>query len=169
MEILVILSALCISLYTLAVCIKFKGIPESISATFYKLDHKYLFTIAMYLTAGFLMPAIIDITPENFQFVAFLACVGMALVGAAPNFREGLDNKVHNAGAIICILFSQIWVILTSPYILLVWVAYLVYTAVSMKKKWKGNIISAFLLTKPLFWIEIAALLSTYITVFLEI
>lgn len=169
MEILVILSALCISLYTLAVCIKFKGIPESISATFYKLRYKTWFTITMFLTAGLLMPAILEITPEGYQFVAFLACIGMMLVGAAPNFREGLDKKVHKAGAVMCIAFSQVWVALTCPCALAVWIAYLIYTAIMMKKKWKGNFISAFLLTKPMFWVEIAALLATYITVFVEI
>lgn len=39
MTLLVLISILCIASYTIAVCIKFKGVPSSISATFYKLDH----------------------------------------------------------------------------------------------------------------------------------
>ena len=41
--VLVILSVFCITAYTAVVCTKFKGIPSSISATFYKLDHKLWF------------------------------------------------------------------------------------------------------------------------------
>ena len=67
----------------------------------------------------------------------------------------------------MCIVFSQVWVTLVCPWMLLVWVAYLIYTALMMKKNWKGNFISAFLLTKPMFWVEITALLATYVTLFI--
>lgn len=165
--VLVILSVLCITAYTAAVCIKIKGIPSSISATFYKLDHKLWFGAAMWLTAGLLMPAILEVTPDCYQFTAFLACLGMLLIGIAPNFREGIDRPIHITGAILCILFSQVWVGLTCPWMLLVWIAYLAYTAWGMKKHWKGNVISAFLLTKPMFWVEVAALLAAYVTLFI--
>ena len=145
--VLVILSVFCITAYTAVVCTKFKGIPSSISATFYKLDHK--------------------VTPDCYQFTAFLACVGMFMVGVAPNFREGIDKKVHTTGAVLCILFSQVWVLLTCPWMMLVWVAYLIYTALMMMKNWKGNFISAYLLTKPMFWVEITALLATYVALFI--
>lgn len=164
---LVILSIACITAYTAVVCTKFKGIPSSISATFYKLDHKLWFGAAMWLTAGLLMPAILEVTPDCYQFTAFLACVGMFMVGVAPNFREGIDKKVHTTGAVLCILFSQVWVLLTCPWMMLVWVAYLIYTALMMMKNWKGNFISAFLLTKPMFWLEITALLATYVALFI--
>lgn len=165
--VLVILSIICIAAYTAAVCIKFKGVPSSISATFYSLEHKLWFGATMWLTAGLLMPAILEYTPDCYQFTAFLACIGMMFVGVAPNFREGLDRKVHTAGAVTCILFSQIWVLLTCPWMMLVWVAYLIYTALMMMKNWNGNFISAFLLTKPMFWVEITALLATYVTLFI--
>lgn len=165
--VLVILSIICITAYTGAVCIKCKGIPCSISETFYKLEHKYWFGATMWLTAGLLMPAILEVTPGCYQFTAFLACVGMFLVEAAPNFRDGMERPVHLTGAILCILFSQVWVLLTCPWVLLAWIAYLAYTAWGMKKYWKGNFISACLLTKPMFWVEIMALLATYVTLFI--
>lgn len=158
---------LCIASYTAAVCVKNKGIPYSISETFYKLEHKAWFGISMLLTAGLLMPAILDATPPSYQFTAFLACIGMMLIGIAPNFQSGIERPVHITGAVLCILFSQVWVLLTCPWMLLVWVAYLIYTALMMMKNWKGNFISAFLLTKPMFWLEITALLATYVTLFI--
>ncbi|MBV8038579.1 glycosyl transferase [Bacteroides sp. AN502] len=164
MKILVLFSALCITVYTIAVCIKCNGIPYSISETFYKLEHKWWFLVTMWLTAGLLMPAILESTPGCYQFTAFLACIGMMFVGVAPNFREGLDSPVHITGAILCILFSQVWVLLTCPWMMLVWAVYLAYTVLAMKKYWKGNFISAFLLTKPMFYVEVIALFSTYVT-----
>ena len=167
MTTLIILSALCIAAYTAAVCIKFGGVPASISATFYKLEHKVWFGATMWLTAGLLMPAILEATPECYQFTAFLACLGMLLIGTAPNFRDGIDRPVHITGAVLCILFSQVWVLLTCPWVLLVWFGYLAYTAWGMKKHWKGNFISAFMLTKPMFWVEVASLFVTYVTLFI--
>ena len=165
--VLILLSILCIAAYTTAVCVKFKGIPYSISETFYKLEHKWWFLLTMWLTAGLLMPSILEVTPGCYQFTAFLACIGMMFVGVAPNFRKGLDSPVHITGAILCILFSQVWVLLTCLWVLLAWIAYLAYTAWGMKKYWKGNFISAFMLTKPMFWVEITALLATYVTLFI--
>lgn len=40
---LLIISFLVIAVYTAAVCIKAKGVPYSISATYYTLDHKLIF------------------------------------------------------------------------------------------------------------------------------
>lgn len=168
MTVLIILSALCIAAYTAAVCIKFGGVPASISDTFYKLEHKVWFGATMWLTAGLLMPAILEVTPDSCQFTAFLACLGMLLIGIAPNFKEGIDRPVHITGAILCILFSQMWVWFMCPWMLLVWVVYLSYTVYAMHRCWKGHLLNAFLATKPMFWVEIAALLATYVTILNE-
>ena len=56
---LVIISFLIIASYTAAVCIKAKGVPYSISATYYYLEHKLWFMATMWLTAGLLIPAIL--------------------------------------------------------------------------------------------------------------
>ena len=167
MTALTIISALLIAAYTVAVCIKCKGIPYSISETYYKISHKFWFGATMVLTACLLMPAILQVTPDSYQFTAFLACVGLIMVGVAPNFREGIDRKIHTTGAVLCLVFSQVWVGLTLPWMLLLWVGYLVYTAIGIKRNWNGYFIGSFLATKPMFWVEISSLLSTYVTVLL--
>lgn len=161
---LTIISALLIATYTAAVCIKGKGVPYSISETFYKIKNKVWFGATMVLTACLLMPAILDVTPESYQFTAFLACAGMIATGVAPNFREGIDKRVHTVGAVLCLLFSQVWVALTCPWMLLLWVWYLAYTAIGLWRNWNGYFTGTFLSTKPLFWVEITALMSTYVT-----
>lgn len=167
LSVLSVLSVLCIATYTAVVCIKFGGVPSSISATFYSLQHKFWFGVTMILTACLLMPAILEITPDSYQFTAFLACVGLIMVGVTPNFREGIDRKIHTIGAVLCLVFSQVWVGFTLPWMLLLWAGYLVYTAIGIKRNWNGYFIGSFLATKPMFWVEISSLLSTYVTVLL--
>ena len=162
---LTLLAFACILSYTLAVCLKFKGIPNSISATFYKLEHPYWFCATMWITAGFLMPAILEVSKPGTEWMAFLGCAGMLMVGAAPNFREEFEGKVHTAGAILCLAGSQLWVAFNCPWVLLLWIAYVVYTVVMMTRRVSGSFMSDFLWTKPMFWVEVTALVSTYLTI----
>lgn len=163
---LVLASLLLITAYTAAVCVKCKGVPYSISETFYKLEHKLWFGATMFLTSGLLMPAILEITPGNYQFTAFLTCAGMMLVGVAPNFREGIERPIHIAGAILCLVFSQVWVGLTCPWYLIAWMVYLIYTIIEMIRHQSDSVVSDFLRTNPMFWAEITALVCTYMSLF---
>lgn len=158
---------LVIASYTAAVCVKQGGVPASISATFYKLAHPYWFMAAMWLTAGLLMPALLEASKEGTEWMAFLGCAGMLLVGAAPHFKEDLEGKVHTAGAVLCLVASQVWVGFNCPWCLAVWVAYVAYTIAGMAKHVTASMVSDFLWTKPMFWIEVTAFVSTYISVFI--
>lgn len=167
---LIILSILVIASYTAAVCIKGKGVPASISATFYKLEHPYWFLAAMWGAAFLLMPAILDVSGEGTEWTAFLACGGMLLVGSAPNFREESDGRVHTAGAVLCVAGSQLWVALNSPWCLLAWAAYVIGTLIHMLTNEVTEDLKAdFLATRPMFWVEVAALFSTYLTMFIRL
>lgn len=163
---LLIISFLVIAAYTAAVCVKQKGVPYSISATFYKLQHPYWFMAAMWATAGLLMPAALETGKSGTEFLAFLACAGMIFVGAAPNFREELEGKVHMLGAVVCVVASQLWVAFNCWWVLIpVWLAFIVYTVIGMSKRVSDSIWQDFVSTKPMFWCEIAALAATYIVI----
>lgn len=166
---LVVLSILVIALYTLACCFKFHSVPNSISATFYRLNHPYIFTLAMWATAGLLMPVVLEVSKEWSEWMAFLSCAGMMFVGAAPAFKQELEGKVHTAGAIICVAGSQLWVACNCAWCLFAWVAWLVYTVWKMSKSESYYFVGAFLSTKPMFWLEVTALVSTYIAVILKL
>lgn len=164
LSILAILSVFAISLYTGAVCIKGRGVPNSISATFYALDHKWWFRFTMWVTPLLLMPAILEVSKPGTEFLAFLALIGMFAVGSAPDYaRDPFQHKVHISGAVMCILFSQLWVMLNCWWVLLpVWGAYLTYTTISIVRQKEGVFLYKFMQTKPMFWVEIAALSCTY-------
>ena len=174
---LVLSSLLLITAYTAVVSYKSGGIPSSISVTFYRLKHPYWFCAVMWLTAGLLMPAILEVSTPGTEWIAFLGCAGMLLVGVAPNFREEFEGKVHTAGAIITMLSSQVWVAFHAPLLLTAWALWLVYTMYSIFGYMDdaqeqrgftadGDFMEGFYESKPLFWVEIVSLTTTYITIF---
>lgn len=165
--ILIILSMLMIAAYTIALLIKDKCIPYSISATYYTLEHRFWFGLTMIGTALLLMPAILDRSSDTTAFMAFLACAGIIMVGVAPNFKEDTEGRIHEVGAVMCLSFSQLWVGFTNAWMLLPWIAYIIYTTIYMICKWDGLFASSFIRTRPMFWLEIYALLTTYLTLLL--
>ena len=97
---LLIISFLVIAVYTAAVCIKAKGVPYSISATYYTLDHKLIFGASMALTAMFLFPVIWEMsTTFTMRLLAIAACIGLIGVGLAPDFKDTWINRIHCGSA----------------------------------------------------------------------
>lgn len=164
-----IISLLIIAAYTAAVCIKQKGVPYSISATFYKLEHPYWFMATMWLAAFTLMPAILEASKTNTEWAAFIALLGLLMVGAAPNFRDKTEGKVHMTGAVLCVLFSQVWVMMNCTACLLVWFVWLIYTMFYMARHVSDSIVADFLRTRPMFWVEVTALTAVYLATFLRL
>lgn len=145
------------------------GVPASISATFYKLEHKYWFTLSMWMTALLLMPVAIEVSSQDTMFMAFLACAGMLFVGAAPEFRnEKIEHDIHMYGAVICVAGSQLWVAFNLWWILSLWAVYVVGTGIYMTRV-EGKFKEKFLATKPMFWVEIVALVATYTAVLIRV
>lgn len=169
---LVIISLLIIAGYTTAVCIKTKGIPYSISATYYALDHKLIFGACMALTAMFLFPVVWGLsTTLTMQLLSIASCAGLIGVGLAPDFKDTWINKVHCTSAAVTLICSQIWVALTPIWWVLipVWTLYIIYTVWYMAKHVTDSVISDFIRTRPMFWTEIAAFVSTYLSIFIKI
>ena len=102
---LLIISFLVIAVYTAAVCIKAKGVPYSISATYYTLDHKLIFGASMALTAMFLFPVIWEMsTTFTMRLLAIAACIGLIGVGLAPDFKDTWINRIHCGSAALTLL-----------------------------------------------------------------
>jgi hypothetical protein len=80
---------------------------------------------------------------SNFQFLSFLAPVGLLFVGTAPKFKDSMmENRVHSVSAIVAAVCSLLWVGLVTPYwwTILVWLgieaAFAVFT-----KTWKSGLV----------------------------
>ena len=165
--ILALISLLIITTYVGVMIFKTKGIPYSISDTYYSLLHNYWFGACMIGTALLLLPASLDASTENSQFLIFLSVVGMGILVVSPNFK-GSQKTAHVTGAAMTLVFSQIWVGCNSWYWLLLWAGFIVYIVIEMKRNWTGHIISDFIKCKPMFWVEVIALLTVYLSVIIN-
>ena len=164
---LTLLSLGCILAYTLAVCFKFNGVPNSISASFYSLEHKWWFRFTMWLAPMLLLPAILEVSKPNTEFLAFLAIVGMIIVGCFPDYaNDKFARRGHQAGAIMTMVFSQIWVAFNCSWFLLFWLAYITYTIIGICKADYYLLKERFYATKPLFWVELTCIEIVFLTMF---
>lgn len=139
--------------------IAIKGVPTSISDTYYQLENikhpKWLFQAAMIIPAMLLLPSWLDCSKESFQFLAFLSCGGLMFVGACPFFKLKFDGKVHYISAAICGGCAVLWLILSGMWYLPA-ICFLIALAASAKY------------SKAMFWCEMAAFVSTYLSVILK-
>lgn len=97
------------------------GIPSSLSDSYYLLESKKrnlgaLFTIMMFSMTFLIIAPMLQITPENWQFLAFLSVIGIGFVGAAPLFKSGgTESKVHTYAAAASAIFSLLWMFICYP------------------------------------------------------
>lgn len=117
--------------YLVAVIIKNKELPESISALVYYLpkEWQWVWSVWLLVCGGLACVGLIEKLPEIFKFVGFLtmACIGFTAV--MPIVVE--DNyKMHNILGISAGILSQLSVMFITPLWLLLWVvAVSAYTA----------------------------------------
>lgn len=162
MTTLVFLSLLTILAYTSTMVIK-EGVPYSVSDTYYSLEHKWAFSVAVILSALLLMPSAFQASTENSEFLVFLFTAGQCLVGTAPHFK-GWQHKLHIAGAVLLLICSQIWVGINHLIVLITWIPYLIFTLIAVFRSKRG-FVPYLLDTKPLFWIEVVSFINIYLIV----
>lgn len=168
---LVIISTIVLAAYVVAVCIKTKGIPYSISATYYTLDHKLIFGACMTLSAMFLFPVFWELsTSFMMQLLAVASCIGLIGVGLAPDFKNSWINKIHCGSAALTLISSQVWIGYTFCWWVLIpiWLIYLVYTGIMIAKQKEGVFVQKFYRTKPMFWVEITSLIDVYLVIYFQ-
>lgn len=158
-----IIIAACIYAAYNAVALWLFGVPRSLSTTYYLYQEKcskgWLFCVMMYLVVAFMMPSWITMSEgSDFQFLSFLAPVGLLFVGTAPRFRESnMENIVHSVSAIVAAICALLWVGLVTPYwwVILAWSVF-VATFAWLTKTWKSGLV---------YWLETVAFGATFTSV----
>lgn len=120
------------AVYFVYVAIACKGIPESLSATYYLLGNKgWLFQLVMGMTGLLLLPVWVSVSEECLQHLAFFACGGLLFTAVAPAFRLKLEGAVHYSAAVVCCVSAILWQVMeglwdiTLFFAILGWVCYL--------------------------------------------
>lgn len=147
-------------------------IPQSLSETYYFLGSKRypsadwqdnfdrliasLFTLAMWAMAFTLLPAMLDVTPENLQFLVFLAIAGICFVGAAPEFKQKYEGRVHTVSAWFAAVFGLSWAMFAAKgYIPL---------AASLTFSLAAGFATATLKRSLTFWMELVAFNTVFLS-----
>ena len=154
-----ILISIIILLIYIIVMIKIRGyIPSSLSASVFNIptNKHWIWTIVLFAVCFLCVPTYIENTSENTQFLAFLSISGLAFVGAAPLVKFSDDEmqfRVHKVGAIVCAACSQILLIFNCPWLLLLWIPFIIYGFIKGWKTWRTIV----------FWGEMICFTSTFI------
>lgn len=109
-------------LISILVRIGIKKLP-SLSHSYLELEkikkgQGVLFQLTLVSMVFLLMPQLLELTPVDFQFVAFLAAAPLMFVGVAANFMDGgMAKKVHYTAAYISAGLSLLLVILLAIFV----------------------------------------------------
>lgn len=150
--------------------VKYFGIPDSYSNTFYLLNEKkkglgILFPIIIAIFTFLMLPkwfVISDVINNTFTFLCFLAGGGLLMVAASPFFKEqskecgsALKNLiyrsfhgqglVHTIGALVAMSASIIWCILYNQWVAIIFALLLTISLMISTKN---------VLQKIVFWVE---------------
>lgn len=110
-----------------------KGIPHSLSETYY--NNNFGFCFSLFFSTATIFPKLMQITPNNIQFILFLAVAGILFIIVAPDYKSNkFVDKVHTFSALITLIFSQIWVSLICPLCLFWWILLIVYGIINFNK-----------------------------------
>lgn len=154
------------------------GIPSMVSDTFYQLTGEASgsskqslvrglpFTLVMVATAFLMLPVMLSI--GGIQPLAFVGCSGLAFVGAAPNYYDQGEGKVHKMAATIAAIGCTAWCLSVSPWpTVVILVLYGLYLALSSLFRALDSIwyISRGVTFHPWYWAEVAAFTDVFVTV----
>ena len=106
------------SAYLLLIYLLF-GWIKSISQSYYELKERYgnkwtwLFTVTLILFAfPIMIYGLTTFDSSTFQFLFFLAPMGIIFTSVAPQFKESLTNRVHYIGAVVGIISGMLALLL---------------------------------------------------------
>lgn len=107
MMVLAVISFVVMSVYLITMAGLY-GVREYVSDNYYIGRHPWIFSAVMCISALLLLPAMLD-KGGSFQFLAFLACVGLMLVGVEPHYKSEYSSKIHAGGAITALIAGMLW------------------------------------------------------------
>lgn len=145
--------------YTLLMIKAGGKVPSSLSASVFDLkpSQRWIWTVTICVVCFLCVPTYIDKVSENTKFLAFISIAGLAFVGAAPLVNRKDNNmqfQVHQWGAIVCAVCSQLVLVFNQPLMLVGWVPFVAYEAYRFRnvKKWRTEV----------FWAEMVCFASTF-------
>ena len=142
-----------VTLLNIAIYSRNMGRPTMISEIYYGTGRSLLMPCLLVALALSFLPLMLDLGGQ--QWLAFLTCIGLAFVGAAPAYlREG-ERPVHKGAAILAAIAGTLWCLTMEPCVVAVSALIAAIASLADSRCW-------------LFWCEVCALSSVAVTVVIK-
>ena len=129
------------------------GRPTMISEIYYGMGRSLLLPCLLVALALSFLPVMLDLGGQ--QWLAFLTCMGLAFVGAAPAYLSQGDRSVHKGAAILSAVAGTLWCMTMEPCVVAVAALMAIIATLTDRRCW-------------LFWCEVCAMSSVSVTVVLK-
>lgn len=103
---LAIIILIALALYVFSCCVV-KRVPTMLSEVYYLADKDWLFPALMVTLGASFLPLMLS--KGGLECMAFLTCVGIVFVGAAPAYLDESQHTIHKCGAITSAIASVAW------------------------------------------------------------
>ena len=150
--ILVVLAVLCVGYMVFSMR---RGVPESLSATYYDLGrYGWVFQAFVALVAAMLYFVWFPVSDDGHEWMVFLSCASLLFVAAALCFRLPLEGMVHYSSAVVCCLCAVSWQMAEGLWDVTLWFA------------WIGGMLSLACRRQWCWWMEWAVVFSLIANLF---
>ena len=129
------------------------GRPTMISEIYYGTGRSLLLPCLLVALALSFLPTMLDLGGQ--QWLAFLTCMGLAFVGAAPAYLSEGERSVHKGAAILAAVAGTLWCMTMEPCVVAVAALMAIIATLTDRRCW-------------LFWCEVCAMSSVAATVVLK-
>lgn len=145
MNITIIIAITILVIYTVTLCVMNKRIPNSLSQSVFMLppSASWLWTLVIGFVAVAVMPKMLEVSGDNWKFLAFLSCVGLILVALCPLSpkKNSIQYQTHMIGAWMCAVSSQILITVNNTWLLLMWVPWLAaFVWITKDNEWRTKV-----------------------------
>ena len=142
-----------VTLLLIALYSRNMGRPTMISEIYYGTGRSLLMPCLLVALALSFLPTMLDLGGQ--QWLAFLTCMGLAFVGAAPAYLSQGERSVHKGAAILSAVAGTLWCMTMEPCVVAVAALMAIIAALADRRCW-------------LFWCEVCAMSSVAATVVLK-
>ena len=142
-----------VTLLLIALYSRNMGRPTMISEIYYGMGRSLLMPCLLVALALSFLPVMIDLGGQ--QWLAFLTCMGLAFVGAAPAYLSQGERSVHKGAAILAAVAGTLWCLTMEPCVVAVAALMAIIATLTDRRCW-------------LFWCEVCAMSSVAATVVLK-
>ncbi len=142
-----------VTLLSVALYSRNMGRPTMISEIYYGTGRSLLLPCLLVALALSFLPVMLDLGGQ--QWLAFITCMGLAFVGAAPAYLSQGERPVHKGAAILAAVAGTLWCMTMEPCVVAVAALMTIIATLTDRRCW-------------LFWCEVCALSSVAATVVLK-